>query len=78
MLMAGVVPPDDTIGAVPVTEATAAPAVMPSSLVLSDALIDPAALVVAAAMLMSGVVPPLLDMGAVPVTEDTMVGLFKI
>jgi hypothetical protein len=45
--------------------------VAPSSLVLSDALIDPASLVVAALMLIAGVVPPLLTIGAVPDTDVT-------
>jgi hypothetical protein len=71
MLIAGVVPPLLTIGAVPVTEATAAPAVIPSNLLLSDADIEPAARVVAAVMLIAGVVPPLLTIGAVPLTEAT-------
>ena len=55
---------------------TSAPAAIPSSLVLSAALIEPATVVVAAVMLMAGVVPPDDTIGAVPVTEETMVGLF--
>jgi hypothetical protein len=69
--IAGDVPPDETIGAVPVTEATAAPDVMPSNFVLSAALIDPGADVVAAVILIAGFVPPLETIGAVPVTDAT-------
>ena len=50
---------------------TSAPAAMPSSLVLSALLIEPAAEVVAALILMAGVVPPDETMGAVPVTLVT-------
>ena len=71
MEIAGDVPPLDTMGAVPVTDATAAPAVMPSSFVLSAEDIDPAAEVVAAVIEMAGVVPPEETIGAVPLTDAT-------
>ena len=50
---------------------TCAPAAMPSSLVLSAALIAPGADVLAARMLSIGVLPPLETIGAVPLTELT-------
>jgi len=69
--IAGVVPPEETMGAVPLTEATAAPAVIPSSFVLSAEDMDPAAEVVAAEIEIAGVVPPEETIGAVPDTEAT-------
>jgi hypothetical protein len=75
--IAGAVPPLETIGAVPVTPVTVpafavAPVAIPSSLVLSAALIEPAAEVVAAEIEMAGAVPPLETIGAVPVTPVTV------
>src|SRR5271170_6779990 len=69
----GVVPPVLVIGAVAATLATAAPAVMPSSFVLSAAVIDPAAASVAAVIAMLGMAPPELVIGAVAVTATTPV-----
>lgn len=129
ILIAGFVPPLETIGAVPVTDATpvlpvaaivtasvpalavnvmfapatsvnvpeglsattfeepattivpnafaftCAPAAIPSSLVLSAADIEPAALVVAALIAIVGVVPPVLVIGAVTPIEATRDGM---
>jgi hypothetical protein len=66
------------MGDVPVTDATAAPAAMPSNFNLSAALNEPAVDVVAASMLIVGVVPPVDTMGDVPATDATKVGLFRI
>lgn len=87
MLMAGVAPPDDAIGAVPVTEVTAAAArsyadftefgvaavVMEVDEVESVSCTAPLTAVVASAIEMAGVVPPDEAIGDVPVTEATLV-----
>ena len=69
--MAGVVPPDDTTGAVPVTEVT-----VPEPLLLNvfQSVLDkyPLVDVVACEMLIAGVVPPEDAIGAVPVTDVTV------
>ena len=72
----GAAPPLEAIGAVPVTPVTVpvfavAPVAIPSNLLLSAALIDPAAEVVAAVIEIVGVTPPLETIGAVPETEAT-------
>ena len=86
-LMAGVAPPDETIGAVPVTEVTAAAArsyadftelgvaavVMEVDEVESVSCTAPLTAVVASAIEMAGVVPPDEAIGDVPVTEPTLV-----
>ena len=68
--IAGVVPPDDTTGAVPVTEVT-----VPEPLLLnvfqSVDVRYPLVDVLAAAIEMAGVKPPDETTGAVPVTEVT-------
>lgn len=69
--MAGVAPPEETIGAVPEIEATAALDETESNFVLSAAERLPAKDVVAALMLMAGVVPPEDTIGAVPDTVVT-------
>lgn len=51
---------------------TSAPVAMPSSLVLSAELIEPAALIVAAEIEIAGAAPPLETIGAVPVTAVTL------
>ena len=73
MDIAGVVPPDETTGAVPVTLMivpvfAVAPVAMPSNLPAYVEVIYPLTEAVAAAMDIAGVVPPDETTGAVPVT----------
>ena len=84
--MTGVVPPDDAIGAVPVTPETFVSARSYAALtavgvaaktldvveVESESCTAPTTAVVAAAMLIAGVAPPDDAIGAVPVTEVTV------
>jgi hypothetical protein len=64
------VPEPDTEVTVPAF--AVAPAAIPSNLVLSAALIEPAAEVVAAEIEITGAAPPLEAIGAVPVTPVTV------
>ena len=86
MEMTGVVPPDDAIGAVPVTPQTFVSARSYAALtavgvaaktlevveVESESCTAPTTAVVAAAMLIAGVAPPEEAIGAVPVTDVTV------
>src|SRR5690349_20922363 len=72
MPIVGVEPPVEVMGAVAPTETTAAPAVMPSSLAMSAADIDPAAAGVAALMpITAAAAGPVFTTGVVTPTDDT-------
>ena len=76
MLIAGVAPPDETIGAVPVTEVTV-PEPLLLKFVQSVEVRYPFTLALAAGMLITGVAPPVDETGAVAVTLVTVPTLME-